>query len=154
MTISSASPSVSPISSRQIRRNPPPRNNFERIAWLYMRYSGLALVFLALSHWGLQHIINSVHDLTIESTVSRWGIVGQQVSLAMSFWRAYYALLLGLAMLHGLNGLRQVAYDYMHLRPLYVGFMSLSALLIAVVSAAGVYALFMGVNLAVTTMVR
>ena len=133
---------------------PQARNNFERMAWLFMRYSGLALVFLALSHWGLQHIINSVHDLTLQSTIGRWGVVGQQADFTIWFWRAYYAVLLGLAMLHGLNGLRQVAYDYMHVRPLYYGFMGLSTVLIIVVSVAGIVALFMGVNLATTASVR
>jgi succinate dehydrogenase / fumarate reductase membrane anchor subunit len=116
-----------------------------------MRYSGLVLVFLALSHWGLQHVFASVHDLTLQSTVNRWGTVGQVATLSIWFWRAYYVLLLGLAMLHGLNGLRQVAYDYMHIRPLYWGFMGLSTLLILFVSVAGIVALFTGVNAAAGT---
>ena len=36
--------------ARHIARNSiKPRNTFERVAWLFMRYSGLVLVFLALS---------------------------------------------------------------------------------------------------------
>ena len=133
---------------RSTRPAPPPRNNFERAAWMYMRYSGLVLVFLALSHWGLQHIFNSVQDLTLQSTVNRWGVTGQVANFQIWFWRAYYGLLLGLAMLHGLNGLRQVAYDYMHFRPLYWGFMGISTLLIIAVSVAGIAALLLGVNIA------
>src|SRR6266508_529593 len=86
---------------RTARSLPPPRNSFEQIAWLFMRYSGLSLIFLALSHWGLQHVFASVHDLTLQSTIDRWGTVGQVANLTIWFWRAYYALLLGLAMLHG-----------------------------------------------------
>ena len=127
---------------------PPARNNFERVAWLFMRYSGLALIFLALSHWGLQHVFASVHDLTLQTTIDRWGAVGETANFTIWFWRAYYALLLGLAMLHGLNGLRQVAYDYMHIRPLYYGFMGVSTILIAIVSLAGIIALALGVNVA------
>ncbi len=127
-----------------------PRNAFERVAWQFMRYSGLALVFLALSHWGLQHLINSVHDLTLDATISRWGIAGQTATLEIWFWRAYYAVLLGLAMMHGLNGLRQVLYDYFHYRPLYWGFMVLSTVLIVFVSVAGLAVLLLGVNAAAT----
>lgn len=129
----------------------PPRNNFERGAWLFMRYSGLVLVFLALSHWGLQHVFNSVHDLTLQTTIDKWGAAGQLATFQIWFWRAYYALLLGLAMLHGLNGLRQVVYDYFHYRPIYWGFMALSTLLIVFVSVAGIAALFLGVNAAAAT---
>ena len=64
------------------------------------------------------------------------------------FWRAYYAVLLGLAMIHGLNGLRQVLWDYFHYRPLYWGFMGLSTLLIVFVSVSGIAVLFLGVNAA------
>jgi len=139
---------ANPAPRRTARPVPPPRNQFERIAWLFMRYSGLVLIFLALSHFGLQHVFASVHDLTLQSTIARWGTVGQTANFTIWFWRAYYALLLGLAMLHGLNGLRQVAYDYMHIRPLYYGFMSISALLILIVSVAGIVALALGVNVA------
>ena len=139
------------ITKRPKRAAVKPSNGFERVAWLFMRYSGLVLVFLALSHWGIQHIINSVHDLTLESTVDRWGAAGQIATFTIWFWRAYYGLLLGLAMLHGLNGLRQVAYDYMHIRPLYWGFMALSAILVLFVSVAGMAALFLGVNAASAT---
>jgi succinate dehydrogenase / fumarate reductase membrane anchor subunit len=143
--------SAAPANARTRRVLPPPRNNIERVAWLFMRYSGLVLIFLALSHWGLQHVINSVHDLTLQSTVNRWGAAGQAADFSIWFWRAYYAVLLGLAMLHGLNGLRQVAYDYVHIRPLYWGFMALATLLILFVSVAGLVALFMGVNAAAAT---
>ncbi len=133
---------------RTVRPVAPPRNGFERAAWVFMRYSGLVLVFLALSHWGFQHIFNSVQNLTLESTAGRWGVTGQIATLQIWFWRVYYGLLLGLAMLHGLNGLRQVVYDYMHFKPLYWGFMTVSTLLIVAVSAAGIAALFLGVNIA------
>jgi|GEM_PF-1150872 len=138
-----------PQMARHIARNSiKPRNTFERVAWLFMRYSGLVLVFLALSHWGLQHVFNSVHDLTLQVTIDRWGAAGQVATIQIWFWRAYYAVLLGLAMIHGLNGLRQVLCDYFHYRPLYWGFMGLSTLLIVFVSVSGIAVLFLGVNAA------
>jgi succinate dehydrogenase / fumarate reductase membrane anchor subunit len=136
---------------RTARAIPPAKNNFERVAWLFMRYSGIVLVFLALSHWGLQHVFASVHDLTLQTTINRWGTVGETPNFTIWFWRAYYALLLGLAMLHGLNGLRQVAYDYMHARWLYYGFMGLVTLLVVFVTVAGAVALGMGVSAATTS---
>jgi succinate dehydrogenase / fumarate reductase, membrane anchor subunit len=151
--VNSTSPAVSPTPRRTTRPIPPAQHPFERIAWLFMRYSGLALIFLALSHFGLQHVFASVHDLTLQSTIARWGTVGQTANLTIWFWRAYYALLLGLAMLHGLNGLRQVAYDYMINRPIYYGFMGVAALLVLIVSVAGIMALALGVNVAAATSV-
>jgi succinate dehydrogenase / fumarate reductase membrane anchor subunit len=153
MTTIDPTSNMTAMSKRPARPVIKPRNNFERITWLFMRYSGLVLIFLALSHWGLQHVFNSVHDLTLQSTISRWGIAGHIATFEIWFWRGYYAVFLGLAMLHGLNGLRQVAYDYMHNRPLYWGFMGLSAVLILLVSVAGIFALFMGVNAASTAAV-
>jgi succinate dehydrogenase / fumarate reductase membrane anchor subunit len=136
---------------RTSRPLPPARNQFERVAWVFMRYSGLALIFLALSHFGLQHIFASVHDLTLQSTIARWGTVGQTANFTIWFWRAYYTLLLGLAMLHGLNGLRQVVYDYMHNRVIYYGFMAVVTFLVLIVSIAGLVALGLGVNVATTS---
>ncbi len=136
---------------RPVRAVPAVQNKFERIAWLFTRYSGLVLVFLALSHFGLQHIFASVQDLTLQSTIARWGTVGEAPNFTIWFWRAYYALLLGLAMLHGLNGMRQIAYDYMHIRPLYYGFMGLITILVVFVTVAGAVALGMGVSAATTS---
>jgi hypothetical protein len=52
-----------------------------------------------------------------------------------------------------LNGLRQVAYDYMINRPIYYGFMGFAALLVLIVSVAGIMALALGVYLAAATSV-
>lgn len=145
------SPVAPPVVRRTVRPGPAPRNDFERVMWVFMRYSGLALVFLALSHWGLQHVFNSVHDLKLDDTIARWGVVGGTATLTIWFWRAYYTVLLGLAMLHGLNGLRQVAYDYLHIKPLYIGFMAISSVLVIAITVAGLAALYLGVNVAMAS---
>ena len=62
------------------------------------------------------------------------------------FWRVYYGVLVLLAMLHGLNGLRQVAYDYLHNKVVYNGFMAGATVLILAVTALGVIALIVGVS--------
>jgi succinate dehydrogenase / fumarate reductase, membrane anchor subunit len=73
------------------------------LGWLYMRLSGLALLLLALGHFAIQHVINDVHSLNLAFVAQRWATLG---------WRIYDALLLILAVTHGLNGLRTVLIDY------------------------------------------
>jgi len=86
---------------RQIK----PRNSFERYAFLFMRLSGIALLLLAVGHMLLQHIIRDVHSLTLTTVQEVWRSWG---------WRVYDLLLLGFALTHGFNGLRQVLEDYVH----------------------------------------
>ena len=87
--------------TRQIKR----RNNFESYAFLFMRLSGILLLFLAVGHMMLQHILRDVHNLTLQVVQDVWRSWG---------WRAYDLLLLIFAITHGFNGLRQVLQDYVH----------------------------------------
>jgi succinate dehydrogenase / fumarate reductase membrane anchor subunit len=80
-----------------------PRQNFETWQWYFMRISGLALVVLALGHFTMTHIINDVKDTNADFVAKRWG---------NPFWRIYDFALLGLALFHGLNGLRVIMDDY------------------------------------------
>ena len=87
-----------------------PAGGFELTAWLFMRVSGVLLLFLALGHLATMHLINTVDDISFVFVVGRfsdpvWG----------PFWRIYDWLLLTLALLHGMNGLRNVVDDL--LRP-------------------------------------
>ena len=88
----------------------PSGSNFELYSWLFMRVSGVLLIFLALGHLALMHLINSVEAIDFNFVAGRltgpWGLV----------WRSYDLLLLALALLHGLNGLRVVVDDYVHSR--------------------------------------
>jgi succinate dehydrogenase / fumarate reductase membrane anchor subunit len=86
-----------------IRPKPVARNTFETLSWLFMRVSGVALLFLALGHLLVQHITSSVYVLSVDWVALRWANLG---------WRVYDAFLLGLALIHGLNGLRFVVDDY------------------------------------------
>ena len=131
---------------RQIKPLPKARNNFERIAWLFMRYSGLILVFLSLSHFWMQHIIVGTHQIQVGDTVLRWGETGKPVTLENVIWRGYYAVILGLAMLHGLNGLRQVVSDYFR-STAYKVIMGVAVVLIAVIAFGGFAALAAGAKL-------
>ena len=77
--------------------------NFETWSWFFMRLSGLALVFLALVHFSVTHIINDVVETDANFVANRW---------QNPLWRIFDWLLLALALAHGLNGLRWIVGDY------------------------------------------
>ncbi|PJF48176.1 MAG: hypothetical protein D6709_13250 [Chloroflexi bacterium] len=130
---------------RKVQPIPQTRNRLELALWLFMRYSGLALVFLALSHFWMQHVLIGTHEIEFAGTQLRWGITGQPVTVEQVIWRAYYAVMLVLAVTHGINGVRQVAYDYFGHRPaIYKGLMSVIVAVAALISLGGIAALFMG----------
>ena len=74
-------------------------------SWYFFRVSGLLLVILALGHLVIMHVLNSVDTIDYDWVAARWQSVG---------WRIYDWLLLTLALLHGMNGLRVVVDDYIH----------------------------------------
>lgn len=84
---------------------PKPTGGPELWSWLFMRLSGLALLVLALGHLVIMHLINNVDAIDYDFVASRY---------AGWFWRGYDLLLLVLAMLHGLNGMRILIDDYIH----------------------------------------
>lgn len=83
----------------------PTANRFEKLAWSFMRVSGILLVFLALSHLYIMHIERDIVEVTGEFVVDRF--------LSNPIWIAVDFTLLFLAWLHGLNGVRIVLTDYM-----------------------------------------
>jgi succinate dehydrogenase / fumarate reductase, membrane anchor subunit len=80
-----------------------PRQNFETWQWYFMRISGLILLFLALGHFTITHIVNDVKDTDTVFVANRWD---------NPMWRIYDWALLFLALFHGLNGLRVILDDY------------------------------------------
>ncbi|HEY8425386.1 MAG TPA: hypothetical protein VIK73_05145 [Limnochordales bacterium] len=86
----------------------PAGGSLELYSWLFMRLSGLLLVFLALGHLAIMHVIHSVEEIDYDFVAAR--LAGPLGTL----WRTYDLLLLALALLHGLNGLRVVIDDYVH----------------------------------------
>ncbi len=95
------SPAESASSATKLNRRP--RQNFETWSWFFMRISGLVLLFMALLHFSLTHIIYDVVETDAEFVTSRW---------RNPLWRAYDWVLLALGLLHGLNGLRTIIDDY------------------------------------------
>jgi succinate dehydrogenase / fumarate reductase membrane anchor subunit len=84
-------------------------NNFEFYSWYFFRISGLLLIFLALGHFALMHVVHSILEVDYDFAARRWANAG---------WRVYDWLLLVLALLHGFNGLRVVVDEYVHAAPL------------------------------------
>ena len=80
-----------------------PRANFETWSWYFMRVSGLILIFMALIHFAITHIIYDVTDTNSSFVQARWD---------NPLWRAYDWTLLALGLLHGVNGLRWIIDDY------------------------------------------
>lgn len=81
------------------------RSRLERYACLFTRLSGVALVFLAITHMLIQHVLNDVHNLSLAFVRRMWRSWG---------WRAFDLLMLILATTHGFNGPRVVLEDYVH----------------------------------------
>lgn len=86
-------------------RPKPEASGRERFWWYFMRISGLALVFLALGHMFIMHVLVELTggEIDFAFVQSRWGT---------PFWRIYDFALLVFAFLHGANGARVVIGDY------------------------------------------
>jgi succinate dehydrogenase / fumarate reductase membrane anchor subunit len=82
---------------------PRPESGLELYAWIFMRVSGITLLVLALGHLLIMHIIHNVDNIDFQFVARRY---------ATPFWRTYDLLLLWLAMIHGVNGVRTVIVDY------------------------------------------
>jgi len=80
-----------------------PRQNFETWSWFFMRVSGLILIFLALAHFSITHIVNDVTKTNTAFVSHRWN---------NPLWRVFDWALLALGLMHGVNGLRLITDDY------------------------------------------
>lgn len=74
--------------------------------WFFMRISGIVLLFLVLIHLYIMHLVDSgVERVNFDFVAERWDNVG---------WKTFDWVLLVLALLHGVNGLRVIVNDYVH----------------------------------------
>lgn len=79
-------------------------SSFEVWSWFFMRLSGVVLLFLVLIHVFIVHVMEAGVDRVDFAFVSqRWDNVG---------WKTFDWMMLLLALLHGVNGLRIVIDDY------------------------------------------
>ena len=76
---------------------------FELRAWVFMRVSGVLLLFMALYHLIWWNLYVGVEHLSAELVLERWN---------NPLWRLFNVGLASFALLHGLNGLRYSIEDY------------------------------------------
>jgi succinate dehydrogenase / fumarate reductase membrane anchor subunit len=81
-----------------------PLGGFELWMWLFMRISGLVLLILAVGHTLIMHLpAGGVSRVDFGFVAVRW---------ENPLWRAWDWMLLSLALVHGVNGLRNITLDY------------------------------------------
>ena len=95
-------PKVTPYGASS---RPTQAGGWETFSWWFFRVSGVGLIFLAIAHLFIMHVSNDVSATGYDFVAQRY---------QNPFWRVYDLLLLTLALLHGLNGLRLVSDDYIH----------------------------------------
>ena len=80
------------------------RSNFELYSWLFMRASGVLLVFLVLGHLFIMMVMDGgVSKIGFAFVAGRW---------SSPWWQFWDLCMLWLAMIHGSNGMRTVINDY------------------------------------------
>ncbi|HEX8391415.1 MAG TPA: hypothetical protein VF665_03570 [Longimicrobium sp.] len=79
------------------------KGKFELYSWLFMRLSGLALIFMSLYHLVWWNLMVGVEHLSAELVLARWN---------NPLWRTFNIGLATFALLHGVNGARYSVEDY------------------------------------------
>jgi succinate dehydrogenase membrane anchor subunit len=86
------------------RRTGSSKGNFEMLAWLFMRLSGVVLVVLIFGHLAVNLLVGEgIHAINFGFVAGKW---------ADPFWQVWDLAMLWLAMLHGTNGVRTIINDY------------------------------------------
>ena len=86
------------------RRSRATRSNFELYSWLFMRGSGVLLIALVFGHLFVNLITGEgIKAIDFAFVGGKW---------ANPFWQTWDLLMLWLAELHGVNGVRTIINDY------------------------------------------
>ncbi|MFM2024817.1 MAG: hypothetical protein RLZZ56_830 [Actinomycetota bacterium] len=85
-----------------------PRNrksaNREKLAWLFMRASGVVLIVLIFGHLFINLFTgDGIKAIDFAFVAGKW---------ANPFWQVWDTLMLWLALIHGTNGMRTLVNDY------------------------------------------
>jgi len=96
------------MAARSMGRGIKPSGGYELFMWYFMRLSGLALVFLAVGHLFIMHILNNVETINYAFVAGRWA-----APRTGWIWRLWDLSLISLAVIHGFNGLREILYEYL-----------------------------------------
>ena len=78
---------------------------WEKRAWIFMRASGIILIFLILGHLMVNLVLpeRGVKSIDFAFVAGKW---------ASPFWQVYDGAMLWLALIHGTNGMRTLVNDY------------------------------------------
>lgn len=102
-TTRNPAPQAQAVRDQRIGRERP-LGGLELWMWLFMRISGLALIVLAVGHTLIMHLpAGGVSRVNFAFVATRW---------ENPLWRAWDWALLVLALIHGVNGLRNITLDY------------------------------------------
>ena len=105
------------------RRVPQLGWNLEYIMWIFMRISGLAMVFLGATGMTIAFLMGARTKMDLP-TLMRWSffpnpnhVVNSNISdvtqgWANAFWQTMEILIISFAATHGFNGVRMVIEDY------------------------------------------
>jgi succinate dehydrogenase membrane anchor subunit len=124
------------LSIREANQNSNMR--FETFTWKWMRYSAILLIPLAWGHVMLQDVLVGGFNVNLDYVALRFSILG---------WRIYDFFLLAFAFAHGMNGLRQVIFDYVQKESVRRFWAWLLLLIWLVISLIGGVAIIGGVRL-------
>ena len=98
----------------------PAGGGFETFSWYFMRITAIGLIFLVIIHLFINHVTTDVACTSYQLVAGRY---------TNPYWRVYDWLLLTLALLHGMNGLRVVVDDYVRSRGWRISIQSLLGVL-------------------------
>ncbi len=88
----------------QAPRSRSTRSNFELYSWVFMRMSGILLVALVIGHLFVNLMVGEgIQAVDFAFVAGKW---------SNPFWQVWDLLMLWLAELHGVNGLRTIINDY------------------------------------------
>jgi succinate dehydrogenase / fumarate reductase membrane anchor subunit len=102
--------------------------------WIFMRVSGIVLLFLAVGHVLIMHVLDEgVDRVNFAFVALRW---------QHPFWRTWDWLMLSLALIHGINGLRVISLDYIRRPGVRIAVNGFFAILGAAIFALGSIVVF------------
>ena len=102
---SSRGPAVTGLTSASpYRRRTHSRGNFELWGWIFMRVSGVLLLVLVFGHLFVNLVMgDGIKGIDFAFVAGKW---------TNPFWQFWDLLMLWLAELHGVNGVRTIINDY------------------------------------------
>ncbi|HEY7723483.1 MAG TPA: succinate dehydrogenase hydrophobic membrane anchor subunit [Pedococcus sp.] len=104
MTATTSEPTALPAQKSRYARRSKGRGNFELWSWVFMRGSGVLLLFLVFGHLFVNLMLGEgINQIDFAFVAGKW---------SNPFWQTWDMLMLWLAELHGFNGVRTIINDY------------------------------------------